>query len=395
MRRREFGSIRKLPSGRWQARYRNRGGRLVAAPETFATKGDATAWLARVQTDQSRGQFVDPRAGRITLATFAERFLSERVLSPRTQETYEGLLKNHLLPTLGDLEVGQLDPGTVRAWHTRLAKQYPSTAAKAYRLLRAMFNTAVSDEVITRSPCRIEGGGREDAPERPIATVAEVEALVAAMPARFGVVVLLAAWCQLRKGELCALQRRDIDLMRSTVTVARSLQQLRNGQLVMKEPKTKAARRTVAIPPHLLPAIAAHLDSYTGTAEDALVVTGEKGGPLRPHVLQKHWAQARRSIGRPELHIHDLRHTGNTWAAATGASTRELMARMGHATPDAALRYQHATEDRDRILAEALAKLATPAPVVDISAGKKLAGSGTNVARRVGRSSSTTTPHPS
>ncbi|MGH3119299.1 MAG: tyrosine-type recombinase/integrase, partial [Gaiellales bacterium] len=81
--------------------------------------------------------------------------------------------------------------------------------------------------------------------------------------------------------------------------------------------------------------------------------------------LQKHWSRARLAAGRPDLHLHDLRHTGNTWAAATGASTRELMARMGHANQDAALRYQHATEDRDRVIAEALARMARPAPAVD------------------------------
>lgn len=107
-------------------------------------------------------------------------------------------------------------------------------------------------------------------------------------------------------------------------------------------------------------------------ARDALVFTGEQGGPLRPHVLQKHWARARLKAGRPELHLHDLRHTGNTWAAATGASTRELMTRMGHRTSDAALRYQHATEDRDRVIAEALANMARPAPVVAIAAGTNL-----------------------
>jgi len=68
-------------------------------------------------------------------------------------------------------------------------------------------------------------------------------------------------------------------------------------------------------------------------------------------------------VDRPDLHLHDLRHSGNTWAAATGASTAELMARMGHASPVAALRYQHATEERDRAIAEALSKLATPAPI--------------------------------
>lgn len=169
---REFGTVRRLPSGRWQARYRNRGGRLVAAPETFGTKGDAAAWLARVQTDQGRGDFVDPRAGRITLATFAERFLAERVLADRTTETYRGLLEGHIMPGLGDIEIGQLAPGTVRAWHARLARQHPSTAAKAYRLLRAMMKTAVADELIARSPCRIEGAGKEPTSERPIATLA-------------------------------------------------------------------------------------------------------------------------------------------------------------------------------------------------------------------------------
>ena len=314
MARRDFGTVRKLPSGKWQARYRNRGGLLVAAPETFATKGDATAWLARAQTDQARGDFVDPRAGRVTVAAFAELFLADRVLADRTRETYRGLLDGHVLPALGGIQIGQLAPGTVRGWYARLARDHASTAAKAYRLLRTMMNTAVSDELIARSPCRIDGAGRESAPERPIATLAELEQLVAAMPARFKSIVLLASWCQLRKGELCGLRRRDIDPMRSTVTVAQTLQQLRNGTLVFKEPKTDAGRRTVAIPPHVLPAITKHLDTFTAAEASALVFTGERGGPLRPHVLQKHWARARLAAGRPDLHLHDLRHTGNTWA---------------------------------------------------------------------------------
>jgi integrase len=377
MARRDYGSVRKLPSGRWQARYRNRGGRMVSAPETFTTKGDATAWLAQAQTDQARGQFIDPRAGRITLSAFADRFLTERVLAERTAETYRGLLDNHIRPTLGNIEMGQLAPGTVRAWHARLARRHPSTAAKAYRLLRTICNTAVLDEVIARSPCRVEGAGIERAEERPIATLEEIAVIVEAMPARFKSLVLLGTWCQLRKGELCALRRGDIDQMRSTLTVAQNLQQLRDGRLVIKEPKSAAGRRTVVIPSQVLPVLVEHLATFTAAGSDALVFTGEHGGPVRPHVLQKHWARARMAAGRPDLHMHDLRHTGNTWAAATGASTRELMARMGHSTPDAALRYQHATEDRDRVIAEALAGLTKPAPVVAIERAMGVPPAGT------------------
>jgi len=85
-----------------------------------------------------------------------------------------------------------------------------------------------------------------------------------------------------------------------------------------------------------------------------------KGGPLRAFVLHNAWKLARAAVGLDHLHFHDLRHSGNTWASSTtGASTRELMVRMGHASPLTALRYQHATRDRDRAIAEALSALAS------------------------------------
>ena len=111
-------------------RYRDRSGMRVPAEETFATRGGAAAWLARAQSDQDRGVFVDPRAGRITLAAFAERFLADRVLADWTRETYRGLLDGHVLPTLGGLDLGQLAPGTVRGWYARLARAHPSTAPR-------------------------------------------------------------------------------------------------------------------------------------------------------------------------------------------------------------------------------------------------------------------------
>jgi hypothetical protein len=86
-----------------------------------------------------------------------------------------------------------------------------------------------------------------------------------------------------------------------------------------------------------------------------------KGGPLRAFMLHNSWNLARTAVGLEHLHFHDLRHSGNTWAAATGASTRELMVRMGHSSSAAALRYQHATRERDRAIAEALSALASAA----------------------------------
>jgi len=212
----------------------------------------------------------------------------------------------------------------------------------------------------------VKGAAVEHAPERPIATIAEVGALADAMPDHLRAAVLLAAWCQLRRGELLGLRRRDVDLLHGSLAVVQTRTVTMGGEMFEKAPKSDAGARTVAIPANVLPVLTDHLERFTATGPDAPVFVGEKGGPLRPQVLETAWKRARASIGRPELRIHDLRHSGLTWSAATGASIAELMRRAGHASPAAALRYQHATDDRDRALADALAGLATAVPVVSI-----------------------------
>ncbi len=104
-----------------------------------------------------------------------------------------------------------------------------------------------------------------------------------------------------------------------------------------------------------------HLASYAQPGPEGRLFSGEKGGPLRRHVWQKHWTRVRGRVGLPKaFRFHDLRHTANTLAAASGASTAELMHRMGHASSAAALRYQHATGERDQALATALGELIAP-----------------------------------
>lgn len=109
-----------------------------------------------------------------------------------------------------------------------------------------------------------------------------------------------------------------------------------------------------------------YLDQFTAVDIAALIFTMESGAPLTAVTLQRARLKARRTIGCPDLHLHDLRHTGLTLAAATGATTAQLMHRAGHSSTNAALRYQHATKDRDRVLADALAALVKPATVIPI-----------------------------
>jgi integrase len=363
--RRHFGSVRKRASGRWQANYWHEG--RSHSVGTFLAKADALAFLSTIEADLRRGAWIDPRAGQITLRTYANEWLERRPdLAVRTRELYRYLLDKHVLPELGGATLAGLAPSKIRGWHAGIAQNNPSTAAKAYRLLSSVMRTALIDGLILTSPCKIEGAGAEHALERPIATVPEIEALTVAMPQRLQLIVQLATWCQLRRGEILGLRRRDVSIMHSTIRIEQSRTFVRDGTSLTKPPKSSAGRRTLSVPSSVMASMANHLVQFTGPDADSLVFTMESGAPLTAAALQRAWAKARRAVFRQDLHLHDLRHTGLTLAAATGATTAELMHRAGHASASAALRYQHATQDRDRVLAHALESLVIPAKISDL-----------------------------
>ncbi len=174
----------------------------------------------------------------------------------------------------------------------------------------------------------------------------------------------MAAFAGLRRGELFGLTRRSIDPLHRTVTVAIQRQEDRHGQPLVGAPKTDAARRTIVLPSDLLAEIEKHLAVWAAPGPDGTVYPGANGGPLRPQVWHTAWVRARRSLELDHLHFHDLRHVAGTLAASTGAGTKELMYRLGHASPQAALRYQHATRERDMAIADAMGVQAATRPGV-------------------------------
>jgi integrase len=368
--RRHFGTVRKRPSGRWQALYWHEGRTHSAG--TFAAKADALACLASIETDIRRGGWVDPRSGKITLTSYANEWLEQRPdLAIRTKDLYRYVLDRHVFPKLGNAPLVDLAPSKIRGWHAGVARDHPATAAKAYRLLSSILRTAVVDGVILSSPCKVDGGGIERPAERPIASVAEVKALEAAMPDHLRVMVPLATWCQLRRGEILGLRRKDVDSLHTTVRIEQSRTFTMNGQALIKRPKTASGHRTLAVPAYLMTMLVEHLDQFTDTSPEALVFTGRSGTSLTRDALQGAWERARTAVDRTDLRFHDLRHTGLTMAAATGATTVELMHRAGHASAAAAMRYQHAIKDRDRVLADALEDMVRPGSITKIGDGNR------------------------
>jgi integrase len=357
---RRFGRVRRLPSGRWQARHKGPDGIDRPAPNTFATKTEAERWLSLTEAEIIRDDWIDPAAGRVPFIPYAQSWVAERPnLRPKTLQLYKGLVRLHMTPALGSLTVQEITEPRVRRWRKGLldAGVGEITAAKAYRLLKAIMNTAVDDGMIRRNPCRIKGAGQEKSPERPVLTIRQVFALADAIEPRYRALILLAVFGSLRWGELAALRRHHIELRSGTLRVEVSVVELTDGSLVTGPPKSEAGKRIVTLPAILLPEVAAHLDKFTPVAADSLVFVGPKNAPLRRPNFSRAWRQATEAAGLIGFHIHDLRHTGNNIAAATGASLRELMDRMGHSTTRAALIYQHRTAERDRLIAAMMSQI--------------------------------------
>jgi integrase len=361
---RQFGTVRKLVSGRYQARYRGPDGSLRPAPPTFERKADASRWLSLKEAEISKGEWIAPELGEQTFRDYAQQWMRDRVLKPRTLELYDGLLANHLFPAFGNLGMADIDEATVRRWRKdRLdagpkAKRPfgPVTVAKAYRLLHAIFETAAEDDrIVARNPCHIEGAGKEESDEREVVPLPVVFKIAETVPVRYRALVLLATFADMRWGELAGLRRENVDLMACEIRIAEALVQPDKGGLRFDTPKSRAGKRTVAIPEEIADEIRWHLERFAEPGMDGLVFVGPKGGKLRRSNFHSSvWSKARENVGLPDLHLHDLRHTGGTLSAATGATLKELMARLGHSSVRAAMIYQHATRDRDQAIAKAL-----------------------------------------
>jgi integrase len=358
MSRRRFGWVRRLPSGRWQASFVGPNGKRQTANRTFPTKRDAGRWLDSVEVDLARGTWVDDELGRQTFGEYAKEWLRDNPrVGPRWRETCERNLRIHLRPLLA-VPLRAITASTVRSWHAQAVRGSggKTSIAQSYRLLRAVMNAAVREGAISKNPCQIPGAGSDRARQRTVATPAQVAALAEAIAPPYKVAVLLAAWGGLRRGEILGLHRDDVDLDAGIVTIRRSQTELLATRARFdSKPKTDAAYRSVALPAHVVAALKDHMDEHAGPDR---VFVARDGGPMRGDTLRQAFVRARRKVGMDDFRFHDLRHTGQTLAAATGATLADLMRRLGHSSPAAANRYLHAVSGRDEAIAEALALLA-------------------------------------
>jgi integrase len=357
--RRRFGAVRKLKSGRWQVRYRDPvTDQLRPAPQTFSTKTEAGRWLSVLEADILRGSWVDPADGEMRFDELAERWYATKIhLRETTKLQYRYLLDKHVLPFFGDRPIGAVTVLDVQTWladrkaKTRLSS---NSVAKAYKVLRMVMDVAVEAGLIFRTPCRVKGAATERLPEMRAATAEEVAAVAARVEPRWQALILMAAYSGLRWGELAGLRQKHLDPLHKRVRVVEQLLEI-NGHLMFAPPKTSAGARTVALPPFLVEVVVEHVVHYSQPGPDGLVFVTPERTPLRRENFRRRvWYPAVSAAGMEGLRFHDLRHTNATLAAESGASLRSLMARLGHASAAAAIRYQHKLEGQDAKIADYL-----------------------------------------
>lgn len=407
-RREGWGSLRKLPSGRWQARYPGPDGHTYTArteddkPLTFLTKTDARTWLANVHTQIARGQWEPPavvaarrraeaeaeRARTLGFAEYAEHWMemirtqpnrSGKKRSEGTIRSYQSKVSGYLIPEFGETPLRDIDAARIEVMTDRLdaipsplnpKSKFNGVSRPVLVVLMMILRQAARDGIISVAPpvsVPKQESVRYDfdhAETDDVARPDQVEALYDATPEHFGIMVLLAAWCQLRRGECLGLQRRDIiwhEDGTATLYVHRQLN-ANTGDLTM--PKTEAGKRPLSVPDIMLHRLRKHLeDNVAPEAKAPVVPTMRRGSvPLSNTRWGYIWAEVREKVNDLPFRyrFHDLRHTGLTIFAQEGATLAELMRRGGHSDIRVVLRYQHSTiaRDRDRELAERMSRTA-------------------------------------
>ncbi|UZF54350.1 site-specific integrase [Gordonia polyisoprenivorans] len=380
-----FGSVEQMASGQWRARYSHQGKRWTA-PEPFATDKLARGYLGSVKFAIESGTWLPPEKAHPqipnepkpvpTVAEFAESWITKREsgaigtrkMKPRTAAEYRRLLKATVPDSIAKLPVDQVTAQQIRDWYDGLcAAKRPTQTSRAYAFLKTVFTQAMPEHMgelayVTVNPCQVGGAGRhvepavkpDDDPQPE-----DIEALATAIGPKYAAAVYLGAWCALRWGEVSALRRRDLDLTRKVVYVRHGAVWLTGKGVQVADPKTAAGVRTVAIPGHIIPDLKAHMDSMASNDPNAyLFPSRDPSKPVSESSFQHHWEKAREKAGLPKYRFHWLRHAGATWAGQTGATIAELQARLGHTTPAAAMRYQHAAQQRDRDIADRMSNLA-------------------------------------
>ncbi len=374
--RRRFGHLRRLPSGRWQAKYPGPDGKFHTAPHTFKGKGIAEQWLVDKEAEIGRGEWRAPQRSKETVAIWAERWMASKVnLKPNTKADYEKRLRVYVIPRFGDTSIAKITRTDVQGWVQELMEQgfSASTVRHAIGTLSRILNEAVATGALVANPCqRISLPRLPKGKVEPL-TLDQVKALAYAIeypeikpaghgavpPGRhhfpeYGLLVRFAAFTGLRAAEIAGLKIKALELDKGVVRVTETLSEV-GGYLHTVPPKTYQAR-AVPLPEFLIEELRNHFNTLGGDV-DSYVFRSPQGAPLRwESFYSRHFKPAVRQAGLPEsTRFHDLRHTFASFLIMQGAHPKAMMERLGHSSINVTLgTYGHLLPGLDEDLTRKL-----------------------------------------
>lgn len=326
--------IHKMASGRYQLRYRDPTTGKTRK-KNFDSHSEARVFYQSMSVAGRAGEWIPPERGAITFAKWVDEWWSTVVhLRPSTQSRYRGELDGHIIPTFGSMRLGRITPKDVRAWLAGMVADGTNawTVRRRFAVLRKVLNDAVAMEMLAKSPCRGVQPPAEPSSDIVVLEPDEIRELADVMPEWCRSWVYVAAVLGLRWSEMLGLRRRDVDLMRRTVTVVQQSIEVQGKLLGFGPPKTAAGRRTVDVPAFMVPMLEDQL-TRAQPGRDGLVFVNTVG--CTPHASSfssQSWRRARNAVGRPDLTWHHLRHTAAALAIAQGAHPKAIQERMGHSS---------------------------------------------------------------
>jgi integrase len=348
------GAIDRRDNGRYRARYEGADRRWHS--RTFDRKADAERWLTDQLSKVNRGQWIDPTAGHVSFTEYATAWLEAKTrINDKTRDGYRSLLESRILPTFGVTRLSSIDRTMVGTWVRSMVDEDLSASRirQAHQCLAAIMEQALDDGLIGRNPVRRVELPRLTQPDHRYLTVEEVTRLADAMPARaHSTIVHVLAYGGLRWGEMAALRRSRVDVLRRRLDIKEALSEI-SGRVSFGSTKTYQTR-TAHLPPFVSEMLGRHLETVPDDPK-ALVFTAPRGGSLRYSNFRRAvWDPARRRAGEDleDITPHHLRHTCASLMRAAGADVKAIQQQLGHRNASVTLdTYTHLFEgDLDEVM---------------------------------------------
>lgn len=308
------------------------------------TKKEAEKKLSELLHQQDTGNFMKP--GKTTLADFLDHWLDQYAkpnLSPRGFERYSGIVKQHLIPEMGNVPLTLLKPEYLQKHYgAKLASGLsPRTVRYHHAVIHKALQTALKWGLVNRNVA--------DAVDLPKITRSDMKTwsqeelsqfLTTAKDSPYYPLFYAALFTGMRRSELLALRWQDIDFAASQIYVNRSLHQLKDNTFVFTQPKSAKSRRTIAMSPSLCQVLKQHCENQTNElalqnisrTDQNIVFSHFDGTPLRPNSVTRAFETLSAQCGLKVIRLYDTRHTHASLMLKQGVHPKVVQERLGHAS---------------------------------------------------------------